>query len=41
MKEFISDDDPQTFEAWLTYQALDTSMMTTEELATWQCCMRS
>jgi hypothetical protein len=38
MKEFISDDDPQTFEAWLTYQALDTSLMTTEELATWRCC---
>lgn len=37
MKEFISEDDLQTFEGWLTYQAIDTSMMTTEELATWRC----
>jgi hypothetical protein len=38
MNEFVSDDDLPTFEGWLKYQALDTSMMTTEELATWRCC---
>lgn len=38
MNEFISEDDLQTFEEWLTYQAIDTSMMTTEELATWRGC---
>ena len=38
MNEFISEDDLQTFEGWLTYQAIDTSMMATEELATWRCC---
>lgn len=38
MNEFISDDDLQTFEEWLKYQAIDTSVMTTEELATWRCC---
>ncbi len=38
MKEFISEDDVQTFEGWLQYQAIDTSRMTTEELARWRCC---
>jgi hypothetical protein len=38
MNEFVSEDDLHTFEGWLKYQALDTSMMTTEELATWRCC---
>jgi hypothetical protein len=38
MNEFISEDNLQTFEEWLKYQALDTSMMTTEELATWRVC---
>lgn len=36
MHEFISEDDLQTFEGWLKYQALDTSVMTREELATWR-----
>lgn len=38
MKEFISEDDLQTFEEWLEYHALDTSTMTKEELATWRGC---
>lgn len=37
MNELIREDDLRTFEEWLTYQAIDASMMTTEELATWQC----
>lgn len=38
MNECIREDALQTFERWLQYQALDASMMTPEELATWQCC---
>lgn len=38
MNEFVSEDHQQTFEGWLKYQAIDTSVMTTEELATWRCC---
>ena len=36
MNEFISDDDLQTFEGWLNYQAVKTSMMTSGEFATWR-----
>lgn len=38
MNEFISEDDLQAFEGWLKYQAVDTSMMTMEELASWRRC---
>lgn len=37
MNEFISEDDLQTFEEWLKYQAIDASLMTTDELVTWRC----
>lgn len=36
MNECIREDDLQTFEGWLTYHALEGSMMTREELAIWQ-----
>ncbi len=36
MNTFISEDDLQTFEEWLQYQAIDTSILTTEELAVWR-----
>ena len=34
--EFISEDDLQTFEGWLRYQAVDASTMAAEELAMWR-----
>ena len=34
--EFISEDDLETFEGWLRYQALDPSAMTPEDLAMWK-----
>lgn len=40
MNEFISEDAPQTFEGWLKYQALDPTIMTTEELAIWRTCFK-
>ena len=36
MQEFISEDDLQTFEGWLRYQAIDTRTQTAEELAWWR-----
>ena len=36
MDEFISEDELQTFEGWLRYQAIDATAITQEELATWR-----
>jgi hypothetical protein len=36
MREFISEDDLNTFEGWLTYQAVDVAAATPDELATWR-----
>ena len=36
MQEFISEDELQTFEGWLRYQAVDASTTAPEELATWR-----
>ena len=34
--DFISEDDSQTFDKWLKYQALDPSRLSSEELALWR-----
>ena len=34
--EFIGEDDLQTFEGWLRYQAVDAAMTTPEELVSWR-----
>jgi len=34
--EFISEDDLKTFDGWLRYQAVDASMLTGEQLASWR-----
>ncbi|MBI3457211.1 MAG: hypothetical protein HY002_15655, partial [Candidatus Rokubacteria bacterium] len=36
MRDFISEDDLQTFEGWLRYQAVDASTTAPEELAMWR-----
>lgn len=36
MQEFISEDDLQTFDGWLRYQAVDPERTAPEELATWR-----
>jgi hypothetical protein len=36
MREFVSEDDLNTFEGWLTYQAVDVAAATPDELATWR-----
>ena len=36
MQEFISEDDLQTFDGWLRYQAVDVAKTTPEELAIWR-----
>ncbi len=36
MNEFISEDDLKTFDGWLRYQGVDASMMTGEQLASWE-----
>jgi hypothetical protein len=36
VQEFISEDDLQTFEGWLKYQAVDAATTTPEELAMWR-----
>lgn len=36
MQEFITEDDLQTFEGWLRYQAVDAATTAPEELARWQ-----
>lgn len=36
MSDFISEEDLQTFEGWLKYQAVDPSTTTPEELAMWR-----
>ena len=36
MQGFISEDDLQTFEGWLRYQAVDAATTAPEELATWR-----
>jgi hypothetical protein len=36
VQEFISEDELQTFEGWLKYQAVDVAAMSSEELAAWQ-----
>jgi hypothetical protein len=36
VQEFISEDDLQTFEGWMRYQAIDTSTMAAVELTTWR-----
>jgi hypothetical protein len=36
MQEFISEDDLDTFEGWLRYQAVDLTTATAEELANWR-----
>src|SRR5882724_9577726 len=36
MREFISEDDLQTFEGWLRYQAVDAAATAPEELAMWR-----
>ncbi len=37
MQEFISEDDLQTFEGWLRYQAVDAATTAPEELEKWRC----
>ena len=37
MQEFISEDELDTFEGWLRYQALDQATMTLDEVAMWRC----
>jgi hypothetical protein len=36
MPDFISEDDTNTFEGWLKFQAVDGSTLTPDELATWR-----
>jgi hypothetical protein len=36
LREFISEDDLETFEGWLRYQAVDPATATSEELAMWR-----
>jgi hypothetical protein len=38
MQEFISEDDLQTFEGWLKYQAVDPARTTPQELVIWRRC---
>jgi hypothetical protein len=34
--KFVSEDDLQTFEGWLTYQGVDPSTLTAEQLEMWR-----
>ena len=36
MQEFIGEEDLETFEGWLRYQAIDAAALTPEQLKTWQ-----
>jgi hypothetical protein len=36
MQEFISEDDLNTFEGWLRYQAIDAATTPPDELAMWR-----
>src|SRR5437879_6440320 len=36
MQEFISEESLKTFEGWLKYQAIDPTILTPEQLATWR-----
>jgi hypothetical protein len=35
-KEFISEDDLETFEGWLRYQGFDSATLAPDELAEWR-----
>jgi hypothetical protein len=36
MQEFISEDDLETFEAWLRYQGFDAATLSSDELVDWR-----